>query len=170
MAGNNLAETPTVATQIRFSVVAGYLRLLFGFICAMCYMLGVPILVAYLVGVDVAKEFLVMGIVSLLSGVLIQFLLQEIIALILHKSGRIVFTAWQLILPKKTYDLDKVNAYYVKPNLFNLMGGAVMGGLYFDIRDDSSEHAPVVKLEVGIFSRREVRKIMKLTGLNIQQE
>ena len=62
-------DTQTVA----FSRIAGNLRFLFAAIYLLCYFMGALFLILKLVGFEVSNEVLIGAIISLFSGLLIQF-------------------------------------------------------------------------------------------------
>ena len=157
-------DTQTVA----FSRIAGNLRFLFAAIYLLCYFMGALFLILKLVGFEVSNEVLIGAIISLFSGLLIQFVLQEVILFFLHKTGKTVFTPNQLKIGKKTYDLNQVDVYYYKPPFD---GGMIrlpqIGYMKMDTHDDVFVHGALTGVEVGIFTKREVKKIIEKTGAEI---
>ena len=69
---------------------------------------------------------------------------------------------------EKTYDLNQVDIYYYKPRL---IGGAFdwyyLGYMKMDTHDDVFVHGALTGVEVGIFTKREVKKIIEKTGIAV---
>ena len=153
---------------VTFSRIAGNLRFLFAAIYLLCYFMGALFLILKLVGFEVSNDMLLIAVGMICSGLLIQFVLQEVILFFLHKAGKTVFTPNQLKVGKKTYDLNQVDVYYYKPPFD---GGMVrfpqIGYMKMDTYDDVFVHGALTGVEVGIFTKREVKKIIEKTGAEI---
>lgn len=153
---------------VTFSRIAGYLRMFIYSLCVFSYFAGALFLILKLVGIEVSNDMLLIAVGMICSGLLIQFVLQEVILFFLHKVGKTVFTPTQLKIGKKTYNLNQVDIYYYKPRL---IGGAFdwyyLGYMKMDTHDDVFIHGALTGVEVGIFTKREVKKIIEKTGIAI---
>ena len=154
--------------MIRFSKFAGYLRLFFFFVYVLPYMFGFVVILLRVIGFNVSHDMVLAGIWFILFGVSIQFIIQELIILLFHKLGKSGFTEQQLIIGGEKYDLNKVDIYYYKPSFINSFIVLPCAGLMkIDIHEDVFIHGSITGKEIGFFSMREVKRIIKTTGVNI---